>query len=759
MRRSTIAGLSLLSTLAACSSGSDGGTVLGLAPPPSVSVVEPVESPSTLPATASNLPPNSPYVTDPQFTSVYDPSLEPLELINRILCAVQNVGATELVNEGPYIAQIDFDSCGNGGDAGASDPGSAEAASSFQLWTVRSDRASNGADQQVYLWIPPMDGNPMDILVDMAISRGAGDGSPLGIWSMSYAGVAPGDLITAPSMLGSLATVSTIPGLIGFQFYEVMGDVNVAPGANERAQDLRVSVAMESDLTTGVARIRDQRRENYSGDTGILDTEFHVAFDDTHFLREIVDGGVGDGGVVYHRDQFSENVWRYGLYHNDGPNAGERVVRNAGFGIQDVQGNHGYVGYYGLWGEDDGDFSHGATVTRNVPGSATPETYTMFVSPGKLRKYSRQDLLLTDAGGYTFEWGSFDAISGDPMLYLVEYDTMTMQWIVIGERGYDDEQFTAVDPAEVINTATEQYLHLWSQALGGNASYVHGETFLSYFTNQVVGDSDEFFGTGTELELFGFVQCLDTAISGSDAEAGDVYMADAPDVATPHRFEFDRADLTLRHDTDGMGTLAVVGLAAGQEITSGPNQWGMQSGPLVTSTAGFTNVWDVWNATEFYQYETGPNEWNRFVGVQDLQGALVEFDPPLTLTYTHTTANDRNDDATYDGFTYLLQYNGFGDLGGLPYTGVDLNGDMEPDRYYPEIALEDGVTLGASDEYIVKALEIEQSLLEDGAYAGSLALTNVPTMVLPDPANWVAPTNGDAPVVTDPPKVIDGELQ
>ena len=413
MYRITTISLVSLSFLASCSSSSDGTTVLGLAPPGNVSVVEPLEDPSPLPPTGSVPPAGSAYDTDGQHKYVYDPSLEPLQTINKILCAVGRTGASELVNEDPYIAQVNFDECDNGGDSGSSDPSGGDKADSFELWTVSSERSSNAANQVVQLWIPntPNSYDDTDILVEMLITRGAGDGSPLGEWSMAYAGVGPMDVITAPPMYGSLATVSTIPGLIGFQFIEVLEDISVVPPTNGRASDLRVSVAMDEDLTNGVARIRNQMRTNYGSDSGILDQEFRVAFDDTHFLREIVNGGTGDGGTVYHRDQFSENVWRYGLYHNTGSNAGERVELSSGFGIQDPSGNYGYIGYYGLWGQDGADFSDGTLVSENTFGDETGDSYTMFEAPGKLRKYSRQQLLLTDAGGYAFEWPSYDPIS------------------------------------------------------------------------------------------------------------------------------------------------------------------------------------------------------------------------------------------------------------------------------------------------------------------------------------------------------------
>jgi hypothetical protein len=93
----------------------------------------------------------------------------------------------------------------------------------------------------------------------------------------------------------------------------------------------------------------------------------------------------------------------------------------------------------------------------------------------------------------------------------------------------------------------------------------------------------------------------------------------------------------------------------------------------------------------------------------------------------------------------------------LPQQGVDLNADDEPDRWYPVVSLADGLLLGPTGtEYVLKALEIEQTLSPDLAYAGPLDIAGAGALVVPTAALYTTPCIGDAPEIDDPPRVVQG---
>jgi hypothetical protein len=737
--------------LAACGGGGGGSSAIaGLLPPEQISVVTPVET-AALPPSPPDFAADSDYEQDQARVHVYDPAIEPLQIVNMILCLVSQTGADQLVNEGPYLAQVNSTICDKGQDQSASATGqSSGAVDQFQLWTVDSARPSSTAPQSVHYWIPEEEqGEALTIFVDMLLTHGVDDQFPFGEFTLDFAGATDESALGSAVFGGALEANRLETGFSGFQLYFANGNVNQVPSPGDHAENTAATVVVRPDQQGGSARVRRLTREDFgSGDTGIISDEYQIAYDSTHFLRAL-NGGVPQ---AFHRDEFVGNVWRYNLYHASGPQAGERVELDSGFGFRTSSGDFGWIGYWGMWTPEGVIVASGDTITREEFGEAG-ESYTVFRAPGKLIRNTRRTLALAELGGQTFQWWYFDPTNG-PTSYVVEYDVLTTVWQKIGTQAPGSPTINPIDPPQVIDTAALGFLNMWSQSLGGPTSYVDGETFVTYYAQQFVDGSDPVFAGG-DLDLFGLVQCLRPDITGAEAEAGNVFLPDAPDVASPHSFSFSKDDLTLYLD-EGSG-LERVGLATGEAPQSGPFTWGMRSGPLVTSTAGLANVWDVWSATEFYVWETGANDWNQFTRVIDSGGAFVQFDAPITFTYVQASGDDRNGDDSKVGQTYFLNYGGPGQLWGLPQEGVDLNADGQPDRWYPVVNLADGVLLGPTGtEYVVKGLEIEQTLAPDPAYAGALDLDDANALVIPSGSLYTTPDIGPAPVVTDPPRVVQG---
>src|SRR6185436_5582336 len=174
--------------------------------------------------------------------------------------------------------------------------------------------------------------------------------------------------------------------------------------------------------------------------------------------------------------------------------------------------------------------------------------------------------------GQTFQWWYFDPTNG-PASYVVEYDVLTTEWQKIGTQQPGSPTVDPIEPPQVIDTAALGFLNMWSQSLGGPTSFVDGDAFVTYYAQQFVDGSDPVFAGG-DLDLFGLVQCLRPDITGAEAEGGDVFLAEAPDVASAYSFVFSREDLTLY--LDGGSGLERVGLAPGEAPHSGPFTWGMR---------------------------------------------------------------------------------------------------------------------------------------------------------------------------------------
>lgn len=321
--------------LTACGGGGGGSAAIaGLLPPEQISVVTPVET-APLPPAAPVFAADSDYALDRARVHVYDPAIEPLELVNEILCLVSQTGIDQLVNEGPYLAQVNRTICRTGEDQSASETGqSSGAVDEFQLWTVNSARASNAAPESVQFWIPEEDdGQLLTIFVDMLITHGVDAEFPFGEFTLDFAGAQDAASIGSAVFGGALAASRIETGQAGFGLFFGKGDLNQVPSPGDHAEQTAAALVVAAVQPNGSARVRQRSRFDFgSGDSGILTDEYLVAFDETHFLRAL-DGGAPQ---AFHRDQFVENVWRYNLYDAA---TGERVELESGFGFRTASGD------------------------------------------------------------------------------------------------------------------------------------------------------------------------------------------------------------------------------------------------------------------------------------------------------------------------------------------------------------------------------------------------------------------------------------
>lgn len=765
--------LALSSFLAGCGGGSSSGVIEGLSVADSMSVIttDPGSTPTggiTPPAQVdpSIFASTADYHTDRQNARVYDPSMDTLATVNQILCMISQTGYVDLVNEGLYKAQVDTAKCDNGSDQGSSssDQGQSSGANAEQpqIWVAHSERASNSDDQIVEFWVPGDgdDGPPRTIWVRMTVSAGASAENPFGVFSLNFAGVPDGGTIDDAVFHGTLATLDATAGNVGFSFYENHGDVTVAQDPGHHSELVQANVTMSADQTTGMAHILRTFRENYSGtDSGIQTAEYALAFDPTNVSR----AQDSNPAVCLSRTDFASQVWSYNLYDST---TGDRIELDSGFGFRTEDGAYGWMGYYGMWTPNGVTVNAGDTVTRQTFGHSDSTQYTVVKSPGKLIKNTRRTISLSLLDGERFQWWDFGPPPPPPSLgapspqqYLVEYHAAAFQRIATWDpmtQQYDD-----LPSPVVIDTSAYHYLGMYSDSLGGPVSFVDGENFIHYWSQEFVNASSDLFGIGeTSVALYGYFDCLRAGILGSEAQAGNVYLPPSSDVGTPYAFSFDRETLTLLSENP-VDTFTPVGLASGETYSGGPFGWGLRTGPLVTDASGFTNVQDIWQADVFYTWETGPNPWNQYASLIDGLGNAVSFDPPIQFRYTHETANDRNGDSSYDGRTFVLQYGGPGNLSGLPFHGIDLDDDGNPDRYYPVLSLVDGTLVGRTGtEYVVKATNLELTLSLDSASGACDALDTAAAalLTLPDGSDYVAPDIGPPPTIDEAPRCIEGEV-
>jgi hypothetical protein len=177
------------------------------------------------------------------------------------------------------------------------------------------------------------------------------------------------------------------------------------------------------------------------------------------------------------------------------------------------------------------------------------------------------------------------------------------------------------------------------------------------------------------------------------------------------------------------------------------------------------------NPTSYYTWVTGSQQWQQSLWL-NVGSTVVAFDAPQNISYTVP-----NDPAygSYAGVPILLQFNGFGNLSGIPGNCVDPLNNATVDcntpnaRYVPLFSIPDGATMtlpNPSTPLIVKALNAEIRLKTLGDSASS-ACASMTLATVPPPSGGTHDTTdssdpfyiGVKPTVTTAPKVIDGVIQ
>ncbi|MCW8956845.1 MAG: hypothetical protein OQL09_08180 [Gammaproteobacteria bacterium] len=747
---------------------------------------------------------DSDYVMDEAHTYVYDASMESLDTVNMILCLMEQTGASEMVNEGAYIALVNEDKCeqgenkSNSGSTGQSSGGQVD---ELSAWTIESTRASSTADQLVKIWVPgDTGGDPMDeqeILVEVTVTDAVSSTLPFGNFTMNFKGVAEDSGNEFETMRGLLQTVDNDQGQPQFRFVNLGGDAIDGGSVFGFSFEEAASVVLDdADGTGGVAKTRRAESNPYE----TIEALFAVAFDTDYLLRGKDDDGVSgiDATSCKSRNSFNSQVWRYNLYHavdgtfnGEAVSGGDRVELNSGFPFNYDNNNdgsndaYGYVGYHGVWTEN-GVLDDGASITRFDYSSDTTSELTVNVSPGKMVRRSANTESLTSFQGDEFQyWGPHPVYTSFFGQWLVTVDgnndfqiISTFSW---GNNGpvtsttFDHDGDQGASTAEVAAAATisltnNQNIWLWSDSLGGNIAYIHndsqasGERTVTFYAEEFVSPADStlFPGSTGSVTLYCYERCLkgglDQAAIDAATNENDLYYAYA---GTPFEYSLSSSSgkVILRDHLNNIVSAVGLDFSLNGNLH---NDWGINTGEMVaTALADPAQPWGVYGASVSYRWETGDNDWNRLVTVTDVAGNVANFDRPLQFTYTHTTANDANDSADFNNKKFMLQYGGSGELWGFPWVE-----DVETGRWYAAATLKDGVTLSdGSNNFVVKAIEQEQTMQDiDESSCSSLNIDNVltdPALVLPSISDMgtVSFSLSDKPVVTAAPAVIEGELQ
>jgi len=727
-------------------------------------------------------------------------AVEPISFIDDFLCFTGQTNPLQMLGEGDYVAWADADRCFEEKDGSGQQQGSGNDAQlpSYVTIVANSTQAANTDPLVLNGWIEDFsgqsggDGGPDAIKLLGTVSQTPTEANPFGVFSLTY-GLLPTLSGTQANSTGygEVSSSETDDGGAAFTLYQY--DLRPEQGGNVECTTT-ASVDYNDSTETGKARTARQCfLENTTTATqGNGAYALAVDADYVHMAMAANYAGLSspDTEVCLMRNDFQEVAWSYGMFNKAD---GSAVDVNSGMQIKvDADGDGsgsdangfeswGHIGYHGSWREDGQSFSDGETVQQATWDDTTGANYTVKVAPGRLVKNTVESVDLSDLAGVSFNTYmnendtymlsvatdfNTDTDTNDGLDLVIQVNGTDDGFEVVGiQDGWSDSgpQITDVNPAIALPLNASRSLYLWSNQLGGDVKFNTGSTKVRLFSRTYVngsetGSGELFDGTNT-ADLVCIERCLEADVLAADIAGGaqweDVFNTN--DSQTVVNYDFSKADLTLVTD-GGSNAIGFDSAVTSDNVDNSQHwQWGLQTGPMVP-TGGATDASTFYSGiengtiTEFYVWETGMNSWQQQTVLLDGSNDPVTFDQPITFTYVHEQANDRNDNNAHNSAVFMLEYGGKGQLHGLPWEG-------QGDRWFPVLSLADGTILGSSDQYVIKALEVEQKMTQTSLSNCSALPLNAPSQSVPTGIEQDVFGLGAIPNVGDqPPVVIDGEI-
>jgi len=741
----------------------------------------------------AQIPATAPYNTDPQNEYVQDQTSDGIANLNMVLCIVHGMSPADMVNAGPYVALIDKNKCDTKNRASASNSTSgssgATATPNYINAVVNVTQATNTDPMYAKVWMSLTEqGQVTTVYAYLSATQAPSSTMPYGAFHLDY--------------LGKVAGATQFNGFIdaasgALTFYE--SDTNQG----------------QSGSVTALALTGSSSTSSGSGSMALPGGgTFDFAFDASSFVRK--DAG---GTQCFDRSKANaeRSVWTYGTYNR---NDGTRVdVANPGFPITATYGGASYYGFASYWGINfqgldlntiaDAQPIPSLTVTDQRPGNTT--TYNVSKIGGKLTKFTKNASTLLALDGIPFSFGgnlSSTPTNGALLVagtlpvsgwqnWVVQWNHTSQSFTVTGYQVCNNGPCvtTSINTLVTIdsNALSNTPINGWSDSDGGNISIpstgiAHADADpVYYYTQSTVTPGS----SGEPTALYCLSQCPTAAALSAFATGGNSSASpfgagtgqqwfSAPSAASTVTYAFGASGLTES------STAMVLEQASQYPSGSMYAQNGIMTGRLFDTALASSNcpsfvpagsVCEPANPSAYYSWQTGPNQWSQSLWLtKTADSSVVAFDPPLNLAYVVPTGAAYG---TWAGKPILLQFNGFGNLFGIPGYCVSPIDNSPVDcstsnsRFVPVFSIPDGdVTMSVpgatSTPLIVKALDAElrlkKLLLTDAActVAGvTLTSQSVPTGGTHDPSS---PSDahylGTEPTpASTQPKVIDGVVQ
>lgn len=745
-------------------------------------------------AACAATPASSPYQTDGVEIYNKDDTADALRIISIVSCYVKHY-APELgyaqVGESPFVAMVDTNLC-EATNAFDSTTGSMQTAKVYETAVVQA-QVVDGA-LKAKLWIQSATERSW---VNVTVVGGPSIKPPFGEWEVNWCGSYDPSAKTCGD--AGYAKVDATGSRAYFQNNDSSG------WKSWRA----ASGFVANDKKSGGGKYLS-KEQNSSGAV-VQNTEGAYAFNTAHLYatyRDTATSQTGDQCLIPKATAAGalKSSWETWLYD---PLTGERLKRNSGFQFRDDQGQWGYAGY---WGVSVGDTmpTNGSVVKRMDSNDQVLGEYTVYSTPGKLRKTTIKNTRLSDMDGILLQGSGPKVVATRDVNDANTWVTLSYKW--------DDanSNFVVMAYSESVNgdwttqTLATPVTYTLAQVTGDNG-IANGELGLDNLNGWVPGSSTNFnmvltkwaddgSGNWNEVKYTTPAEVVvksrsdvevspgDTSIPASLYCVGQCVDANMSDIQAG---ESDR-NLSAYSWSSDLGTLSV----GGQIIDLTNRNSSFWSGVLVAqsdlsklacqrwSQGANANVdaYCEWYADSelntYYRYESGPNRWNQWSGLKNESGQIVTFDRPLELTYA-VPADDTSAGA-YAGKTVQIQYAGDGNFWVPGYCFNRNTRARQTCSDTTEWANEFSIpfdevkgvarTVDGSKQYLVKTLRSGVYYPLDTTTGACDTLqdqaSDYQARVLPTVSDWLNPADPASPnyigtwqEATTPPLIVDGVLQ
>jgi hypothetical protein len=678
------------------------------------------------PVDISSFPENSDYKLDMTQTWINENTLDVLQQVNEILCQINQAGydRPEVINQGPYLAQIDVNQCQAEyfqDDKATGDLGVASAqynVPEYEFWTVESLVSNNPeAPQVVRFWITvegeSCDANDLECLSEptvelkakMVIYEGKSETYPDGIFTLHFQAVPETQSALTPNIMnqGSLQVYKNTDDDIMVSFMHAFSFVGMTESFQQK-------VVMRRDLETGVGQATlMQAYPKWDGKSITKATEqMSLAYNSRYLLE-----ASADENLCFDRDNQKTNAHRYGLYNNQG----ERISLQTGMALVHDQTDsytdpkifwRGWAGHWGLHFEPrvdgtDLQLTNGMTVkafdheTRTVK----PESYTVDITPGKLIKYTKDSIDMDDLKHLDLKYWS--CAGGDCKNSKVIWNGSALKVRSIENQSGSDWGWNDLTTPTAFDFSSleSQSLHFHSEV---NGAEIYIEGFCSgsgwVYSNQnntwACAAEDIDFSqasvilAGHEVIMPGSndalsvndktLVCYDRCPKPSGlGQKSTAYYDDNQ----AHYYTFNAMTMSLKENSSNLDVVLpentdVHSIWSGTMFETTDNNYRalecqhpddsvyVSTYTSTSSTSTSTTIGIcAWKAPmslgTVYYWETGKSPWSKIVSLVDQTSTTVEFDSPYRVEYTHESSK------------YQLRYEGFGRLEGFPYHCENLD--------------------------------------------------------------------------------------